>query len=759
MSTRKACIVCSQEFAGDDTVCPNDGTILTPLMQDRYVGTVLAGRYEVMEVIGGGGMGLVYKARHTMMNRIVAIKMLHSHLTTSPDTLKRFQLEAQAASCLSLPNILTIYDFGVTDEGQPYMVMDYLEGTSLADILEADGHLPVSRSLGIFVQACAGLAHAHQKGVIHRDLKPSNIMLVNYGDQTDFVKIVDFGIAKLLNRVDGSGANLTRTGEVYGSPLYMSPEQCRGHELDARSDLYSFGCVMYKTLTGSPIFQGTEMIELLFKQVSEHPLPFAEICPDAEVPEELERIVFKSLAKDPNDRFQSMTDLKDVLEEFKQKFEGAKAIATAAAAAASSPAPPMRSGTANSPVPAGPLAAAMAARSHTAEHSNAAAPPRPPAASEPSKVAAAAASGTAIEPVRSHGSEPTDGNGKASAIQPHLPSDSSSADRKSSGGHPEPATTSVPPSPGTPSVVAHIDKLREKDTPDWLVLVESLFANKMVVAAVLMVILLGCIVGAIVYTRSQQAPAVVSTEAKNMQLLAEASLNMNNPGEAVDDYKKAIDAQKKASGQDDGPECAPLWSGLGRAYLLNNDTKNGEPALTKAIEIYQRTNQPSTDFAQALEDRGHAYLNQGSLASAKDDLKQAIDVGTQVGRDDQNAQKLLAQVDEKIAKTEHPATATAAAKPPTATTEAHPGSGQMLPPQVKPQESATTTATTTTASTASSPKKPPQVKPPHTPAQPTVVHKPVHHAFSSASSTSASTPDTVEVDVRTRHRHAYSSYR
>ncbi|HEY9715956.1 MAG TPA: protein kinase, partial [Trichormus sp.] len=160
--SKKACITCSQEFSGDDAVCPNDGTILTPLMHDRHLGTVLAGRYEILEVIGGGGMGLVYKARHTMMNRIVAIKMLHSHLTGSAEALGRFKLEAQAASCLSLPNILQIFDFGVSDEGQPYMVMDYLEGTSLADVLEAEGHLQVLRAVNIFVQACAGLAHAHQ---------------------------------------------------------------------------------------------------------------------------------------------------------------------------------------------------------------------------------------------------------------------------------------------------------------------------------------------------------------------------------------------------------------------------------------------------------------------------------------------------------------------------------------------------------------------------------------------------------------------
>ncbi|HEY9715809.1 MAG TPA: serine/threonine-protein kinase, partial [Chroococcales cyanobacterium] len=318
--SRKGCITCGQEFDYEQAVCPDDGTILTPLNEEKLVGTVLADRYEVLEVIGGGGMGLVYKARHRLMNRVVAIKTLHRHLISSAETLKRFQLEAQAASCLSLPNILTIYDFGLTGEGQPYMVMDYLEGTSLSDVLDKDGHLPVDRFLGIFSQACAGLAHAHQKGVLHRDIKPSNIMLVHYGDQADFVKIVDFGIAKLLNQTDAGSKNLTKTGEVYGSPSFMSPEQCRGKELDSRSDIYAMGCVMYRSITGQNPHQGSDIIELLFKQVSEVPAPFDKVAPEFGLPEELERIIFKAIAKDPNQRYQTMNELKEALDGLKEKL-------------------------------------------------------------------------------------------------------------------------------------------------------------------------------------------------------------------------------------------------------------------------------------------------------------------------------------------------------------------------------------------------------------------------------------------------------
>lgn len=317
MAGKRACISCSSEFTGGEIVCPHDGTTLTPLAQDTMVGRTLADRYQILEIIGGGGMGQVYKARHVLMNRIVAIKVLHAHLVTNADALKRFQLEAQAASCLSLPNILTVYDFGLTPEGHPYMVMDFLEGTSLESVLDNEGRISVERALRVFSQVCAGLAHAHQKGVVHRDIKPSNIMLVNYGEEKDFVKIVDFGIAKLLNHhSDGPGgaANLTRTGEVFGSPNYMSPEQCRGQSLDIRSDIYSLGCVMYKALTGRTPIQGKDIIELLFKQVSETAKPFREVCPELELPAEIEFIVFKAIAKEPDERFQNMSEFKAALD-------------------------------------------------------------------------------------------------------------------------------------------------------------------------------------------------------------------------------------------------------------------------------------------------------------------------------------------------------------------------------------------------------------------------------------------------------------
>ena len=318
-------MACGLEFTGGALVCPRDGTELTPAGQDPLVGTILADRYEILSVIGRGGMGVVYKAMHQLMEKVVAIKMMHAHLVSDQLALKRFQQEAKAASCLNHPHLIGVHDFGVTPAGQPYLVMDFLEGKSLTEIIDTDGTLAVKRALRIFAQACDGLAHAHNKGVIHRDLKPGNILLVDTEDKSDFVKIVDFGIAKLLPHSGKESQALTQLGETFGSPPYMSPEQCMGLALDPRSDIYSLGCVMYEALTGQPPLLGSTMLETMNKHVSEMPRSFSEVCSDLYIPERLEKIVFKTLDKNPELRPQSMLVLKDALETVGRDLESGTA--------------------------------------------------------------------------------------------------------------------------------------------------------------------------------------------------------------------------------------------------------------------------------------------------------------------------------------------------------------------------------------------------------------------------------------------------
>jgi len=314
--SRRLCIACKREFTGDETTCPDDGTPLTLLTTEPQVGSKIDSKYEVIAVIGGGAMGLVYKCRHTLMKRIVAVKMLHPNLAPDAATVQRFQKESEALSCLNHPNILTVFDFGLTEASQPYLVTDFLEGETLATILEHTEVLDYNRVVKIFVQVTSALAHAHKNGVIHRDIKPSNIMLTSFEDNPDFVKILDFGIAKVMSEDSEASSQLTKTGEVFGSPLYMSPEQCRGKKLDQRSDIYSLGCVLYRCLTGKPALYGQDLLECLYKHVNEPPLPFKDANPGVEVPEALEAIVMKCLLKDPEMRFQSMSDLRTALMEF-----------------------------------------------------------------------------------------------------------------------------------------------------------------------------------------------------------------------------------------------------------------------------------------------------------------------------------------------------------------------------------------------------------------------------------------------------------
>lgn len=276
---------------------------------------IIAEKYAIIELMGRGGMGVLYKAKHEPIGRVVVVKMLHSRLLDNPTTFKRFQREAKAAAALSHQNLITVFDYGVMKGGIPYLVMDFVNGGSLAEILDDEASLEPSRAVPIFLQATQALAHAHEKGVLHRDLKPSNIMIANENGN-DFVKIVDFGIATFLPESGEEAVKLTVTGDFCGSVAYMSPEHCHGKQLDKRSDVYSMGCVMYETLMGLPPFLGDSHLNTMRKHIGEPPKPFKQQREDLDIPFKLERIVFKALEKDPDKRYASMDELSVDLKAF-----------------------------------------------------------------------------------------------------------------------------------------------------------------------------------------------------------------------------------------------------------------------------------------------------------------------------------------------------------------------------------------------------------------------------------------------------------
>lgn len=308
----KICRQCGREFETVFKCCPFDGSVLVDLDQDPLIGTVFAERYQVLGRLGSGGMSVVYKARHIFLNRLVALKLLSPRLVTDLNNSRRFRDEAETASKMRHPNIITVFDFGLSDQGQPFLVMDLIEGDSLIEVIETGGHLPVDRALNIFIQLCDGLAELHRHQVIHRDLKPSNIMLIR-SDPVERACIIDFGIAKLLDQPDRRAARLTGEGEVVGSPSYISPEQAQGYPLDVRSDVYSLGCTMYQALAGALPFEAGYPYQTMLRHVKETPPSLLVKAPNLPIPKALDQCVLRTLNKNPDDRFQSMDDLKDQL--------------------------------------------------------------------------------------------------------------------------------------------------------------------------------------------------------------------------------------------------------------------------------------------------------------------------------------------------------------------------------------------------------------------------------------------------------------
>ncbi len=306
LSEGRVCPSCNLSVSSNVTICPNDGT---SLLGAEEIGNKLADQYEFISVIATGGMGVIYEAKHLALGQKVAIKMMQTGRLDDAH-VKRFKREAESLTALDHVNIIHVRDYGLTENGQPYMVLDFIDGLSLSEMIYQLGSIPLGTALSIFVQAADALVHAHERGVLHRDLKPGNIMVAESANQQPSVKLIDFGIAKVLT--DESEKGLTQTGEVLGSPAYMSPEQTTGMKLDQRTDVYSLGCVMFEALTGTPPFQGATALDVIFQQINSKAPSLTDRSTD-EFPTSLRQIVSQALQKDPDKRFQSMAEMRDQL--------------------------------------------------------------------------------------------------------------------------------------------------------------------------------------------------------------------------------------------------------------------------------------------------------------------------------------------------------------------------------------------------------------------------------------------------------------
>ena len=308
----KTCTTCGAAWPDDTKFCPSDGSPLRAAEGSSLIGSIIDGKFHILQKLGEGGMGAVYLGEHVKMGRKSAIKVLTQALAQDTEAIARFNREAANAARISHGNVCAIYDFGETPEGVIFLAMEYIDGESLSDLLGREGPLGPHRAATITRQVGDALQAAHDLGIVHRDLKPDNIMITKGRDGSDVVKVVDFGIAKAMGGEEGQ--KVTRTGLVVGTPEYMSPEQLSGDVLDGRSDIYSLALVLFRILTGRLPFEADNAQEMMIKRLTDEPTTLNAALPGANFPAQLQDVMGRALERMPSDRYSKASEFaKDVV--------------------------------------------------------------------------------------------------------------------------------------------------------------------------------------------------------------------------------------------------------------------------------------------------------------------------------------------------------------------------------------------------------------------------------------------------------------
>ncbi|MHB1844338.1 MAG: protein kinase domain-containing protein [Deltaproteobacteria bacterium] len=312
------CPKCRFASPDPENFCPKCGTDLrgvggfTDTSSWSLKGKVIADRYRILDRLGEGGMGAVYKVQHTRMGKVMALKLLRPELSKSRSASERFQQEAQLVARLSCVNTISIFDFGETEDGALFLAMEYLPGHDLSHLLRTEGPMPEARVAEIGAQVLRALAEAHDAGIVHRDIKPANVMLLRTREREDLVKVLDFGIAKLRERT-GKGA-ITGVGDFVGTPEYLSPEQAKGTDIGPASDLYSLGAMLYELACGVPVFEGPTPLSIVSCHLSDRPVPPHERVPQLRCTPAFEAVLLRALEKSPGDRFATADEMREALE-------------------------------------------------------------------------------------------------------------------------------------------------------------------------------------------------------------------------------------------------------------------------------------------------------------------------------------------------------------------------------------------------------------------------------------------------------------